>query len=160
MRLSLGEYPELGFAWNELTLTHCPCVQHEVQADYIIQAALKLSIENLHSVVPKATPTEQYMAYSAAWHRNFSTWADDCRSWYKNGGRPDGEVMLWCGSMLHMMKTLRAPRWEDYEIHHRDANMWMFLGIGKTELEHKFEKGLPEDLSPFVRNGDVPWVVE
>ncbi|KAG8158662.1 hypothetical protein KVR01_011784 [Diaporthe batatas] len=139
----------------------CVLASHEVQVDYAIQACLKISAERLHSVTPKPGPTDAYMAYNAAWHRAFSHWADECRSWYKNGGRPDGEVMLWCGSMLHMMKTLQAPRWEDYEIRYREANMWAFLGgWGRTELEVKAEAGAAVDLSPFVRQGDEPYLIE
>ncbi|KAI1502626.1 cyclohexanone monooxygenase [Biscogniauxia marginata] len=144
----------------------CVLATHEVQADYAIQACLKLSTERLHSVVPKADPTDQYMAFSASWHKEKSAWGEDCKSWYKNGGSADGEVMLWCGSMLHMMKTLKSPRWEDYEIRRRDGeggkgNMWAFLGgPGRTELEMVSEKGTNVDLSPFVRNGDEPWDVE
>lgn len=121
-----------------------------------------MSREQLHSVEPKDGPTDQYMAHNAAWHASFSHWADGCRSWYKNGGRADGEVMLWCGSMLHMMKTLRNPRWEDYKIRYRDqGNMWAFLGgWGRSEIEDKADKGLPTDLSPFVRSGDVPYEIE
>lgn len=72
--------------------------KHEVQADYAIQACLKISTERLHSVMPKADPTEQYMEFTAGWHAAHSCWGEDCKSWYKNGGRADGEVMLWCGS--------------------------------------------------------------
>ncbi|KAH8159956.1 hypothetical protein CIB48_g8289 [Xylaria polymorpha] len=145
----------------------CVLSSHEVQADYAIQACLKLSTENLHSVVPKPGPVDQYMGYLELWHRTHSNWGEGCKSWYKNGGTADGEVMLWCGSMLHMMKTLKSPRWEDYEIRRRDGdlngegNMWAFLGgPGNTELEAAAAKGMNVDLSPFVRGDDYPWDVE
>lgn len=65
-----------------------------------------------------------------------------------------------------MMKTLKSPRWEDYEIRRRDGergegNMWAFLGaFGRTELEMAAEKGVDVDLSPFLRNGDKNWDLE
>lgn len=69
--------------------------------------------------------------------------------------------------VLHMMKTLKSPRWEDYEIRRRDGdlngegNMWAFLGgPGNTELEAAAAKGMNVDLSPFVRGDDYPWDVE
>ncbi|RYP07695.1 hypothetical protein DL764_002357 [Monosporascus ibericus] len=137
----------------------CILASHETQVDYAIQACQKISSERLHSIVPKVEPTRQYMEFSAAWHKEFSVWAEGCRSWYKNHCRDGGEVMLWCGSMLHMMKTLRSPRWEDYEIMRRDGgsgggNMWAFLGLGKTQLELEAERGLEVDLSPFIRLND------
>lgn len=61
-----------------------------------------------------------------------------------------------------MMKTLKTPRWEDYEIRFRDdKNMWAFLGgLGQTELETKAQKGIDVDLSPFVRkNDEIPWTI-
>lgn len=68
--------------------------------------------------------------------------------------------------MLHMLKTLRVPRWEDYEIKRRDGwnggNMWRFLGDGTTERERLRGMGGKEDvgLAPWMRNGDVEWSVD
>lgn len=83
-------------------------------------------------------------------------WAEPCRSWYKDN-KADGPVQLWCGSMLHLLKTLRVPRWEDYEIVRRDENMWAFLGAGRIELERASDEGEEVDYSPYIRNGDVEW---
>ena len=44
-------------------------------------------------------------------------------------------MVLWCGSMIHMLKTLRVPRWEDFVIIRKEGNMWALLGNGRTERE-------------------------
>lgn len=62
--------------------------------------------------------------------------------------------------MLHLLKTLRTPRWEDYKIRRRDDNMWTFLGNGRIELEIEGENGKEVDFAPYIRNADVPWTLE
>jgi hypothetical protein len=71
-----------------------------------------------------------------------------------------GKVQIWAGSMLHMIKTLRTPRFEDFEIVRRDENMWGFLGGGRTLLEIRSENGEEVDMAPFCRIRDEPWVLE
>ena len=77
--------------------------------------------------------------------------------------------------MVHMLKTLRVPRWEDYEIRRREGggggeegkagkagNMWAFLGDGRTEREVR--KGEPGgegiDLAPWMRVEDTEWTID
>lgn len=148
-----------------LTLALKPHIfQHEVQAEYALQACLKISSENLHSVHPLQAPTTAYLAHHQTWQTRKSVWVENCRSWYKSPpGKPDGRVQLHCGSMLHLLKTLRAPRWEDYVIERKEeeGNMWAFLGNGRVELEVLAENGSEGvDYAPYVRNADVPWSVD
>ena len=127
--------------------------------EYAIQCCQKMSQENLHSLEVRQTPTSQYLQHSNTWHQSKSVWAEYCRSWYKDN-KPEGRIQLWCGSMMHLLKTLRTPRWEDYNIKRRDENMWTFLGNGRIELEVEGEKGKEVDWAPWVRNADVPWTME
>ncbi|KAL9638316.1 MAG: hypothetical protein Q9164_001621 [Protoblastenia rupestris] len=129
---------------------------HEIQAEYALQAALKISTENLHSLEPSQSVTDDYLEHVETWHRLKSVWAESCQSWVKYNDR----VALWCGSMIHMLKTLRVPRWEDYVIRRRARNMWEFLGDGRTEREVCKEKGENVDLAPWMRNQDVPWTLD
>lgn len=66
--------------------------------------------------------------------------------------------------MLHLLKTLRVPRWEDYVIERKEeeGNMWAFLGNGMIELEILGLKNGGEgvDYAPHVRNADVPWSLD
>lgn len=56
---------------------------------------------------------------------------DACKSWYKtDGGTGDRISALWPGSLLHQMETIRAPRWEDYDLETKSQNRLRWLGNG------------------------------
>ncbi|KAL8836149.1 MAG: hypothetical protein Q9176_006479 [Flavoplaca citrina] len=129
---------------------------HEIQAEYALQCALKISSEDLHSLEPSQAVTNEYLEHIETWHRTKSVWAEDCKSWVKWNGR----VALWCGSMIHMLKTLRVPRWEDFVIRRKEGNMWAFLGDGRTEREMLQDEGRDVDLAPWMRNEDSAWTVD
>jgi hypothetical protein len=74
-------------------------------------------------------------------------------SWYKKN-KPGGRVYLWGGSFLHHLKTLKKPRFEDYEYVYKSEDTFAYLGNGRTELELK---GTRQELAPFIRNEDTPW---
>ncbi|KAJ5150457.1 uncharacterized protein N7500_010646 [Penicillium coprophilum] len=132
-------------------------ITHEIQAEYALQCAAKISLENLHSLTPRQDATSQWRRHVDAWHAKNSVWTEDCKSWMKYKGK----IQIWSGSMLHMIKTLRAPRFEDFEIVRRDeGNMWEFLGDGRTLLEMRRERGEDVDMSPFCRIRDEPWELE
>lgn len=54
------------------------------------------------------------------------------------------------------MKTAKNPRYEHYDIRYKNDNMWNFLGNGRIEAEEKHDM---EKLTPYMRNGDVPWEI-
>ncbi|KAG9495628.1 hypothetical protein J7337_012182 [Fusarium musae] len=93
------------------------------------------------------------------WQNKYSVWAGNCRSWYK-ANRKDGRVYIWPGSMLHLLKTMKTPRFEDFNITYRSDNVWDFLGNGRTQIEELDERGADVDLAPFIRDQDVPWAID
>ncbi|CAG8904552.1 unnamed protein product [Penicillium egyptiacum] len=131
-------------------------ITHEVQAEYAVQCAAKISNENLHSLTPKQSVTTQWRQHVDTWHDGHSVWAESCQSWMKYNER----IQLWSGSMLHMIKTLKTPRFEDYDIKYQEENMWSYLGDGRTRSELKREQGQQVDMAPFMRIQDEPWSVE
>ena len=82
------------------------------------------------------------------------------RSWYKNGST-DGEPQLWCGTALAYIKTIKSPRFEDYDIKYKTSNRWAFLGNGKIKAHTLLPDGSPniDGLSPYIRNSDSLWNV-
>jgi len=65
---------------------------------------------------------------------------------YKNG-RVDGKVWgPWCGSAVHFMELLSAPRWEDFDIEYHTLNRFQYLGRGKSRGE-----GTGGDLAWYVK---------
>jgi hypothetical protein len=77
-------------------------------------------------------------------------------SWYKKN-KTQGRVYVWGGSLLHLLKTLRTPRFEHYHVSYKNEDdSWAFLGNGLTEAD---VIGTVEKLTPFIRNGDTPWEI-
>lgn len=120
-----------------------------------------MQAEHIVSMQPLQAPTTQINAHLDAWHKKYSVWAEECRSWYKDN-KPHGRVYVWPGSMLHHLKTLRTPRFEHYQLRYEDeGNMWAFLGNGRTDLELLREQGVEGvDLAPYIRNEDSDWTLE
>jgi hypothetical protein len=130
----------------------------------------KIQEEHLHSLEVRQHPTTKLNEWIDAWHAQKSIWAESCRSWYKRNTH-DGRVYIWCGSMPHLLKSLKRPRWEDFRIRYweeeeeeeeeakgkKKGNMWAFLGNGTTVLEAALASGSPADLAPYIRASDHQW---
>ncbi|KAF5692407.1 monooxygenase [Fusarium denticulatum] len=104
----------------------CVLPPHEVQIEYAMQCCVKIQNEGIKAMEVKQLPTTQWNEHLDNWHTKYSVWAGDCRSWYK-ANRTDGRVYIWPGSMLHLLKTMKTPRFEDFNIAYRSDNMWTFL---------------------------------
>lgn len=102
----------------------------EAEGDYIVKCIRKLQKEDYLSMVPKRERVEDFSDYVGDYFRG-TVYMDDCKSWYKTdtgtGGRISG---LWPGSLLHLMETLRAPRWEDFDFASNSRNRLRWLGNG------------------------------
>ncbi|KAF5624805.1 sterigmatocystin biosynthesis monooxygenase stcW [Fusarium tjaetaba] len=123
------------------------------------QGCVLPSNEGIKAMEVKELPTTQWNEHLDNWHTKYSVWAGDCRSWYK-ANRTDGRVYIWPGSMLHLLKTMKTPRFEDFNITYRSDNIWDFLGNGRTQIEELAEEGFDVDLAPFIRDHDVPWSID
>ncbi|OAL38935.1 hypothetical protein AYO20_01686 [Fonsecaea nubica] len=137
----------------------CALPSHEVQAEYILQCCRKLQEDGIRWMAPKQDLTTQLNLYMDAWHRKYSVWAEDCKSWYKDN-KPDGRVYIWPGSLYHHLKFLKRPRYEHYDLQYKDpGNVFAFLGNGLTITETKYG---PKDMPvPYIRNSeDVEWDIE
>lgn len=55
------------------------------------------------------------------------------------------------------MKTIKYVRWEHYDLRYNNQNMWTFLGNGRVEAEISKDASR---LAPYMRNEDVPWVID
>jgi hypothetical protein len=64
-------------------------------------------------------------------------------------------TLVW--QTIHFLKTIKEPRFEDYEIRYRYPNRFAFLGLGET-VAHRKKDVL--GLSAYVRNSDDEWGVE
>ncbi|KPM46513.1 putative sterigmatocystin biosynthesis monooxygenase stcW [Neonectria ditissima] len=129
----------------------------EVICDYIIEVAAKMQAERIHSVVPKRHAATQFQEHMRKFHAK-TVWTQPCRSWYKTG-KVDGLPQLWCGTALSYIKTIRTPRFEDYDIKYMGPNQWAFLGNGKLKAHNPLPDGSVDidGLAPYIRNGETPW---
>jgi hypothetical protein len=131
---------------------------HEVQTEYILGFVKHMQEDGIKAVQPKQNVTTQFNMRVDAWHQKNSIWAEDCKSWYKQN-TTSGHVYLWPGSMLHILKFLKRPRIEHYDIEYRDPeNIWAMLGNGMTIGEEKYGTKVPV---PYIRlHEDDPWDIE
>ncbi|KAH6984314.1 hypothetical protein BKA56DRAFT_630774 [Ilyonectria sp. MPI-CAGE-AT-0026] len=136
----------------------CVLPSHEVQIGYALQCCKKIQDEDIKALEVKQLPTTEWNQHLDNWHAKYSVWAENCNSWYK-ANKPNGRVYIWPGSMLHLLKTMKTPRFEDFDITYR-YNRWTFLGNGRTRLEELSEEGVDVDLAPFIRDTDKPWTVD
>lgn len=130
---------------------------HEVCVEYILSCASRIQRENIRALEVRQEPVTQLYQHVDAWHPR-SVWAADCKSWYKNNV-VGGKLWIWGGSALHFMKTLKdGVKWEHYDVRYMGSgNMWEYLGNGRVEAEMKHDL---ENLTPYMRNEDVPWEIK
>lgn len=140
----------------------CIMPSHECQSEYVLSICKRMQEDNIAALHPKKHLTDQLNRYMDAWHEKHSVWTEDCRSWYRRrpkaeGG--DGRIYIWSGSLLHLMKFLKRPRFEHYEIRYRDeGNVFGFLGNGLTIGEEKYGMKVPVD---YIRNEEgQEWEIE
>lgn len=102
----------------------------EAEGDYIVKCIRKLQKEDYLTMTPKRARVEDFSDYVGEYFKR-TVYMDDCKSWYKTGdGRGDRISAIWPGCLAHLMETLRAPRWEDFEFESKDANRLRWLGNG------------------------------
>ncbi|KAF9872441.1 4-hydroxyacetophenone monooxygenase [Colletotrichum karsti] len=133
--------------------TVLPCFETEL--DYVIQAAKKMQADRIKILDVREEVVDHLNEYIDAWQET-SVFSGHCRSWYKDN-TVDGKVLVWGGSNIHFLKTLKTPRWEHYNMEYLDANPWAFLGNGRIKAEAEHNR---EALAPYLRHSDTPWTIE
>jgi len=106
-------------------------------ADYILLWLVKMSREDIRSIVPKDDVVEAYNIYIQEVLRR-TAWNGECSSWYRKGRRDayrTGITAIYPGSMNHFKAMLEGVRGEDFEIEYGSRNRWRFFGNGLTGLD-------------------------
>lgn len=117
--------------------------------EYILQWALKIAEEDIHSVCPKDNVVEAYNIYIQQVLRR-TAWNRECESWYKKGRKDEyrtGITAIYPGSMMHFKSMLEKIRPEDFDIKYRSANPFKFYGCGLTALDMSSDQ---PDLSGYL----------
>ena len=97
-----------------------------------------MQTENVRTLDVKKEVVKELNEHTQAYlrHTVFST---PCRSWYKAGKTTGRVTAVRCGTAHHYMRTLKRPRWEDYDMTYTSENRFDYLGNGFTFEEFNGE---------------------
>ncbi|PMD29067.1 FAD/NAD(P)-binding domain-containing protein [Hyaloscypha variabilis F] len=139
-----------GATWSSGTLL--PSI--ETSIEYSIKMMKKIQTEAIRSIDVKQEALDDIYAHFDEFHKT-TVWQEECRSWFKDG-KVKNRIYLWPGSTIHFLKTIKDPRFEDYNIRYRYGNRFAFLGNGEV---HAHVKRSVQGLAPYIRNSDHKWSV-
>ncbi|PNH35404.1 hypothetical protein VD0002_g208 [Verticillium dahliae] len=140
-----------GATWSSGTLL--PSI--ETTIEYSIQMMKKIQHENIRSIDVKQDALDDIYAHFDEFHKT-TVFKESCRSWFKDG-KIKNRIYLWPGCTIHFLKSIKTPRFEDYNIRYRYANRFAFLGDG--EIKANTTKNVL-GLSTYVRDHDHDWNVD
>ncbi|KAM5342812.1 hypothetical protein ACJ41O_013778 [Fusarium nematophilum] len=140
-----------GATWSSGTLL--PSI--ETTIEYAVKMMAKIQHENIRSISVKQDALDDIYAHFDEFHRG-TVFQEECRSWFKDG-KQKNRIYLWPGSTIHFLKTIKDPRFEDYDIKYRHKNRFAFIGNGDVKAN------ITKDvlgLSTYVRSSDYDWRVD
>ncbi|KAJ5629463.1 sterigmatocystin biosynthesis monooxygenase stcW [Penicillium herquei] len=140
-----------GATWSNGTLL--PSI--ETSVEYSVKCMKKMQHETIKSMAVKQEAIDDIYAHFDEFHKD-TVWQEDCRSWFKDG-KIKNRIYLWPGSTIHFLKTIRDPRFEDYDIKYRFGNRFAFLGNGDVKAT---ASGDVQGLSTYIRADDQEWTVD
>ena len=140
-----------GATWSNGTLL--PSI--ETTVEYSVKMMKKIQSEGIQSVAVKQEALDDVYAHFDEFHKN-TVWQEECRSWFKDG-KIKNRIYLWTGSTIHFLKTIKEPRYEDYDIRYRYKNRFAFLGNGDVKATASRDV---QGLSPYIRDSDHEWYVD
>ncbi|KAK6369923.1 hypothetical protein LTS17_009373 [Exophiala oligosperma] len=140
-----------GATWSNGTLL--PSI--ETTIEYSVKMMRKIQHEAIESMAVKQEALDDIYAHFDEFHKT-TVWQEECRSWFKDG-KIKNRIYLWPGSTIHFLKTIKDPRFEDYEIKYTYQNRFAYLGNGDVRAtKSKDVLGL----STYVRSHDHEWSVD
>ncbi|KAE8418513.1 hypothetical protein BDV36DRAFT_295153 [Aspergillus pseudocaelatus] len=116
--------------------------------DYIMRWAQHMATHDIKSMEVKKEAIDDYNVWAQEYFKR-TAWADNCRSWYKNG-KTSGQVTApYAGTTSHFKKCLDSIGAENFNIQYNSANRFRCLGNGQVAGE---ENGMG-DLSYYFVEG-------
>lgn len=109
---------------------------------YVAKILRRMAYENIGRVEAKSKCVKNFTNYCDEFFKR-TVFAEECNSWYKTyepGATREEQsrgrvTAIWPGSSLHIVKTLCAVRWEDFELKYHDDNEFGWFGNGWTMAE-------------------------
>jgi len=115
----------------------------------------KMQHEQIKAMAVQQAALDDMYAHFDEFHKN-TVWQEECRSWFKDG-KIKNRIYLWPGSTIHFLKSIKDPRWEDYDYDYRYKNRFAFLGNGDVKATVTQDV---DGLSRYVRASDHEWTVD
>ncbi|KAF2790613.1 FAD/NAD(P)-binding domain-containing protein [Melanomma pulvis-pyrius CBS 109.77] len=140
-----------GATWSNGTLL--PSI--ETTIEYSIKCMKKMQTEGIKSLAVKQEALDEIYAHFDTYHQN-TVWKEECRSWFKDG-KIKNRIYLWPGATIHFLKTIKDPRFEDYDFTYRYKNRFAFLGNGDVKATASRDV---LGLSPYIRSSDHEWSID
>jgi hypothetical protein len=158
-----------GATWSNGTLL--PSI--ETTIEYSVKMMKKMQMEHIKAVDVKQEALDDIYAHFDEFHKT-TVWQEECRSWFKDG-KIKNRIYLWPGSVsdehahrcqqvltrvlqtIHFLKSIKNPRFEDYNIRYRYKNRFAYLGNGDVKATASRDV---LGLSPYIRNSDHEWDVD
>ncbi|KAK5141166.1 hypothetical protein LTR04_002701, partial [Oleoguttula sp. CCFEE 6159] len=116
-----------GATWSNGTLL--PSI--ETTVEYSIKMMKKIQTEAIKAIEVQQEALDDIYAHFDEYHKT-TVWQEECRSWFKDG-KITNRIYLWPGSTIHFLKSIKEPRFEDYNIRYRYKNRFAFLGNGDVK---------------------------
>lgn len=98
------------------------------------------------SITPKAEAVADFNTYSQEFLKSM-VWADNCRSWYKNGKESGTVTGTYAGTILHFKDCLESLAGENFDVVWRSKNRFRWLGNGQS----KWDKDGMGDLAYYMK---------
>ncbi|KAH0837416.1 hypothetical protein AYO21_12005 [Fonsecaea monophora] len=114
--------------------------------DYILRWAEKIATQDIKSITPKAEAVADFNTYSQEFLKSM-VWADNCRSWYKNGKESGTVTGTYAGTILHFKDCLENLGGEHFDVVWRSKNRFRWLGNGQS----KWDKDGMGDLAYYMK---------
>lgn len=114
----------------------------------------KMQHEGIKSMAVKQEALTDIYEHFDEFHKT-TVWQENCRSWFKDNKR-ENRIYLWPGPTVHFLKSLKDPRFEDYDIKYRYKNRFAFLGNGSVKAMSTQDA---LGLATYVRNSDHDWSI-
>jgi len=140
-----------GATWSNGTLL--PSI--ETTIEYSVKMMKKIQTEAIKAIEVQQEALDDIYAHFDEFHRS-TVWQEECRSWFKDG-KVKNRIYLWPGSTIHFLKSIKEPRYEDYDIRWRYKNRFAFLGNGDVKATASRDV---LGLSTYMRNSDHEWRVD
>ncbi|OQV07306.1 hypothetical protein CLAIMM_11760 isoform 2 [Cladophialophora immunda] len=103
--------------------------------DYILRWAEKIATQDIKSITPKAEAVADFNTYSQEFLKSM-VWADNCRSWYKNGKERGTVTGTYAGTILHFKDCLESLGGEHFDVVWRSKNRFRWLGNGQSKWDN------------------------